>query len=402
MEITLEKIELVKDRTGVTYKEAKEALEKADGNVVEAIIAIEDNIDETSSSRKISAQGEEFLSKMKEVVHKGNVARIVVKRRGETILNIPLNAGVLGAIVAPWGIVIGVLAAFSFKCQVEMIKDNGEVVDISDKAGNLYDEAVSRGSGLYEGMKDKAPGVYETVKEKSGDVAGRARDMARDATDAARDMAQRIRGIGGGDDFVDIDVCDKDCESCEEPCEEPCDDCGFGEAHPKAAAAPKAEPEEPAGAADAVAADTAAAEAPKDAFEAAPETASEAAPETAPETVFETASEAAPETVPETVFETAPEPAPETASETVETAAREIPAEPADFPGVERTGGSVLDNTGEIDVAAAVDDNIPEVKDTLGEAMEKAEKAREEIQNESEKAEKTEETEDELNRFKFF
>ena len=29
MEITLEKIELVKDRTGVTYKEAKDALEKA-------------------------------------------------------------------------------------------------------------------------------------------------------------------------------------------------------------------------------------------------------------------------------------------------------------------------------------------------------------------------------------
>ena len=27
MEITLEKIELVKDRTGVTYREAKEALE---------------------------------------------------------------------------------------------------------------------------------------------------------------------------------------------------------------------------------------------------------------------------------------------------------------------------------------------------------------------------------------
>lgn len=40
MEITLEKIELVKDRTGVTYKEAKEALEAADGNVVDAIIAI--------------------------------------------------------------------------------------------------------------------------------------------------------------------------------------------------------------------------------------------------------------------------------------------------------------------------------------------------------------------------
>ena len=31
MEITLEKIELVKDRTGVSYKEAKEALEAAGG-----------------------------------------------------------------------------------------------------------------------------------------------------------------------------------------------------------------------------------------------------------------------------------------------------------------------------------------------------------------------------------
>ena len=41
MEITLEKIELVKDRTGVSYKEAKEALERANGSVVDDIIEIE-------------------------------------------------------------------------------------------------------------------------------------------------------------------------------------------------------------------------------------------------------------------------------------------------------------------------------------------------------------------------
>ena len=33
MEITLEKIELVKDRTGVTYAEAKKALEEAGATV---------------------------------------------------------------------------------------------------------------------------------------------------------------------------------------------------------------------------------------------------------------------------------------------------------------------------------------------------------------------------------
>ena len=51
MEITLEKIELVKDRTGVSYKEAKEALEEADGSVVDAIIDIEESIDIKSKSR---------------------------------------------------------------------------------------------------------------------------------------------------------------------------------------------------------------------------------------------------------------------------------------------------------------------------------------------------------------
>ena len=58
MEITLEKIELVRDRTGVTYKEAKEALEAANGNVVDAIIAIEETID---CSEKNSTKAKEGM-----------------------------------------------------------------------------------------------------------------------------------------------------------------------------------------------------------------------------------------------------------------------------------------------------------------------------------------------------
>ena len=61
MEVTLEKIELVKDRTGVTYKEAKEALEAADGNVVDAIVSIEDKTDGETSSQKISQKGNEIM-----------------------------------------------------------------------------------------------------------------------------------------------------------------------------------------------------------------------------------------------------------------------------------------------------------------------------------------------------
>ena len=101
MEITLEKIELVKDRTGVSYKEAKEALETANGSVVDAIISIEESIDE-SQRNSLGDQSTALIDKIKELVKRGNVARIQVKNPdGETVLNIPVNAGIAGAVVAP-------------------------------------------------------------------------------------------------------------------------------------------------------------------------------------------------------------------------------------------------------------------------------------------------------------
>ena len=87
MEITLEKIELVKDRTGVSYKEAKEALEKAEGSVVDAIISIEETIDINSKSR-MGEQGAQIIDKLKEAIRKGNVSKITIKKDGEILLNL--------------------------------------------------------------------------------------------------------------------------------------------------------------------------------------------------------------------------------------------------------------------------------------------------------------------------
>ena len=47
----------------------------------------------------VKAQVEQLVEKVKELVNKGNVSRIVLKRNGETIVNLPLNAGIVGTIV---------------------------------------------------------------------------------------------------------------------------------------------------------------------------------------------------------------------------------------------------------------------------------------------------------------
>ena len=230
MEITLEKIELVKDRTGVTYKEAKEALEASDGNVVDAIIAIEETIDQ-KPGRKIGDQGEALIEKMKEVVKKGNISKILVTRDGDTLINIPLTVGVLGTVVAPWGMIAGIVAAFGFKCKIEFVKDDGSVIDLTEKAGDFYEDAKEKSSDIYADIKEKAPGVYEDIKEKSSEAFAKAKDVA--ATAKERLKKDKTFDEDDREDTECANLCDKECEDCSEPCEERCDDCRYDEVHGK-------------------------------------------------------------------------------------------------------------------------------------------------------------------------
>ena len=107
MEITLEKIELVKDRTGSTYAEAKAALEAADGSVVDAIIALEETMNkEHDKVDGGSLKDSPLFAKLKEIVDKGNVSRILVSKGEKTIVNFPVTAGVIGALLVPWGAIL--------------------------------------------------------------------------------------------------------------------------------------------------------------------------------------------------------------------------------------------------------------------------------------------------------
>lgn len=202
MEVTLEKIELVKDRTGVSYKEAKEALEAADGSVVDAIISIEEVID-TETQKSVKEEGAAVIDKVKELVKKGNVSKVVVKKNdGEVLLNLPMTAGILGAVVAPWGVLAGVLSTFVFKCVVEVVKDDGTIIDVTDRANEAMGKAVEKGSALKDAAIEKGGDVVEKVKSsdvmdkvmnsdimekvKNSDFIDKAGDTIKDTTEAIK------------------------------------------------------------------------------------------------------------------------------------------------------------------------------------------------------------------------
>ncbi len=120
----LEKVDLVRKRMNVSYEEAKTALEATDWNVVDAIVKIEQ--DQKSRKEEIFVRGNDLVEKVKELVKKGNVTRIRVKQDDKVLVEGPVTAGVVGAMLAPQLAVIGGVAALVSKCTIEIEKSNPE------------------------------------------------------------------------------------------------------------------------------------------------------------------------------------------------------------------------------------------------------------------------------------
>lgn len=58
--------------------------------------------------------GERLVSRVKELVHQGNIRRIILKNEaGHTILEIPLTVGVVGAVLVPVWVALGSIAALA-------------------------------------------------------------------------------------------------------------------------------------------------------------------------------------------------------------------------------------------------------------------------------------------------
>jgi ribosomal 30S subunit maturation factor RimM len=69
--------------------------------------------------------GDELLGKVKEIVHEGNIRRIIIKNdEGKTLIEIPLTLGVLGAVFLPVLAAVGAIAALAanFTLVVEKIE----------------------------------------------------------------------------------------------------------------------------------------------------------------------------------------------------------------------------------------------------------------------------------------
>lgn len=126
----LYKIDIIRERLGVSYKEAKEALEQAGGDVVAAIVSLEG--EEVSFQENLEQSKEKLVSQVQSILQKGNVSKVRVKKGNKVVTEIPAAVGALGIVAmlfsAPFAVVAGLgsIAAMLNDYTLEVVKKDGK------------------------------------------------------------------------------------------------------------------------------------------------------------------------------------------------------------------------------------------------------------------------------------
>jgi hypothetical protein len=81
----------------------------------------------TSPARteELKLRGDTLVSRLKELVHEGNIRRITIKNEeGHTLIEIPLTVGVVGALLLPVWAAVGAIAALAANLTILIERTN--------------------------------------------------------------------------------------------------------------------------------------------------------------------------------------------------------------------------------------------------------------------------------------
>ncbi len=127
----LKKVDELRERTGVSYREAKEALQRSDGDLLEALIYLEECARERRWAERIHVSGGELVDKVRDLIHEGNVRHVKIRHDDRTLLEFPVTVGALGALLLPTLAALGAIAAMVTECTV--IVERGPGTEFTDE-----------------------------------------------------------------------------------------------------------------------------------------------------------------------------------------------------------------------------------------------------------------------------
>lgn len=140
----LKKIDEIIKRTDCSYEESRAALIKSDGDLLAAIIYVERK---KSTEEKFKAKSEDVIDEIKKAIEDANASKLVVKKDGEILINIPISAGIIGAVLAPLFSVAGITAAMVSNYEFDIYTKDGNKINLNSKLEeslNKIDKSINK------------------------------------------------------------------------------------------------------------------------------------------------------------------------------------------------------------------------------------------------------------------
>jgi len=160
MTISIELIDEMRKRTNCSYQEAKELLEKHQGDIVEAIIEFEKR-QGINSSHKWGSKSSHHSShheKAKKIYQKSTRTRFIIEKDGNTYLNISLLVLLIAFIITIplfWLYLVLFVALYLLGYKIRIRREEGKDVDINEIVDDISSKVKNTTAKAQEANPDK-------------------------------------------------------------------------------------------------------------------------------------------------------------------------------------------------------------------------------------------------------
>lgn len=180
---TIEDIELIRRKSGISYQEAVALLDYHNGNVARALVDLERNgrikeerdIPKSKPASASAKSKSSNKSAVMELLHKCFRARVKIRREDTPILNISAIFAALSVLISPHLVIVGAIVALLLGYKISFEKH-----DHAFDGENLERTVRNAAENVKTSVNDFARGFQDAVKQE------KSTEKAADSSDAER------------------------------------------------------------------------------------------------------------------------------------------------------------------------------------------------------------------------
>ena len=120
---SIEDVETLRSKAGVSYEEAVALLDKYDGDLARALIELEKR-GKVNAKEDFKFDAEEIVEWVRKMWHKGMNTRVVIERKGETLVNLPALFLILMLMLGAYAVIVAAVLMLVTGCSVSLKEKN--------------------------------------------------------------------------------------------------------------------------------------------------------------------------------------------------------------------------------------------------------------------------------------